>query len=228
MHYASANPPGAGLHPIEVLVDSLIVAGHAQNLMRLVSGAFDYHLDRRDQRIRMIAMMYVRHLTDYYTSLEYVLPLDPPSAIYKLSVFKNSSLVNPADIQEYNSEDPEKSAQMAMASAGLRVAPPRDTCCRALRRQPLSVSTDVPCSLEREIVGGVAVPGTWQACNVTTYGLTAAASQVWSIVHLLPNYPRWTFGDEYGAIGIILGHIFDTSTRRELSTRITNRHVALY
>lgn len=234
MTKASVHPPGPGLHPAEVLVDTLMVAGHAQNLVRLVGGAFGYQLENRDQRIRLISTLYTRKLSSYLSSIEYVLPSDNDQTVFRFCSLKNNNSRLPVDLGPDPPDDWEEAAKVGIRNTGIRVAPPRDKCCRALRQQPLSVSTEDVCILSRSIKGGVAVVGRLELSNITTYGLTARASQVWSLVDELPQYPAWTMNDRHGAIGLILGHrgipsyILDGSRRSQMGTRITNGPVAIY
>ncbi|APG78838.1 RNA-dependent RNA polymerase [Wenling crustacean virus 12] len=233
MSKASVQPPGPGLHPAEVVVDTLMVAGQAQNLVRLVGGAFGYQLENRDQRIRLITTLYTRQLKLYLGKIEYVLPFDSSHTVYQLCSLKNDNVRLPVELPSLRG-DLERVAQLALKLTGIRVAPPRDTCCKALRQQPLTVSSPITCSLDTDIKGGPGTIGPWILSNTTTYGLTAKASQVWSLIGELPQYPAWTLDDKYGAIGVILGHrgfpsyILDGSRRTQMSTRITNGPVAIY
>lgn len=231
---ASIHPPGPGLHPAEVLVDTLMVAGQAQRLLGLVGGAFGYQLENRDQRVRLIATLYTRNLTTYHGLIEYVLPMDTDQNIFRICSLKNDASRFPVSLDFPNDTRWDHVAQMSLRLTGVRIAPPRDKCCKALRMQPLNITNSTLCPLDRDIKGGRGVLGRWELSNITTYGLTAGASQVWSLVDSLPFLPAWTLGDQFGAIGIILGHrgipsyIIDNSQRSQMGTRITNGPVAIY
>lgn len=198
----------------------------------LIKGAFNYLLESRSQRIRLLSTLYVKNHLEYCGRREYVLPDDTPEAVLMLCRQKADILgVGTAADEEGLSLD--RRVEFSMDIVGFRVAPPRETCCKSLRAQRLSVSGGSVCKLLTTITGGVGVEGAWTISNKTTYGLTAAASQVWSVKHL-PDIPAWTIGDRYGAVGVLLGHrsypsyIIDTSKRWEMSTRVTNGPVALF
>ncbi|KAG0715360.1 hypothetical protein GWK47_012070 [Chionoecetes opilio] len=165
---------GPELHPSEVLVNTLIKSGHSQGLMRMMDTAFSFRVEDRSHRVRLFARLFIRRGKRLMRHIKYALPSDPVDVVWKLAKLK-------ADEMDYNLGPvpfDEDDLVAGLDEVGMSVAPARGVCCKELRKRPMTVVNPTLYRLEHSIEGDWASEGQWKISNITTYGLTAAASQL--------------------------------------------------
>lgn len=213
--------------PMEYFMNTLLMAGHGQNLISLTGGVFGYTLDDPNDRCRVFLYIVQRIAPVLIRSLRVLLPEFDDitnSRIMKLILVARE--VECHDVTDFD---------RLFVRGGFLMAPPEDVSVREIRAHASTTALGDKCILSRIVLGGVPIPmKRFVPSHSSTYGTTAFASQIWSFAHKLPCIDTWIINDHGGDIGVVLGHssrhifVHDPSPRRYEKVRITNGPRTLY
>lgn len=221
------------INPIRFLIDPIVASGRVRDLRPLL-GSYTADITTESGKMSLFSFILKRHMRKAIEEWEFFLSEDGIIP-RKHALLLKAQQVNPDTALEdgIKHSTSEEEIEIAEILLDIQMVPNPQVSQEALRKRPTMQQETTLCKLSSRIRGHEPSQGSITFNPSVTYGESVFASQVCSLLHLLPDHDIWTVRDAGGRIGIVCGHfrhnvyIHDPSSKKSTRIRVNNGPASL-